>query len=463
MLLGVGGTIGTGIFVLTSEAAQKAGPGMLFSFILAGTVCGFAALCYAELAAMVPRAGSAYTYVSAAMGEVPGWMVGWALLMEYAVTAAAVAVGWSGYLSGELQAVFHRGLPTYLQGGLFTGGLINLPAVLALAVTGLLMLGTEESARINSLLVVVKLSALGSFAFFALRGLKVTNFHPFAPMGWTSHGGSGVLGAAASIFFAYVGFDAVSTAAEETRNPQRNVPLGLIGGLAVCIVVYLIVAIGVIGSPLGAQPVFGGGGRWLAPGSRELTKRCSSLMQTSLPLPCSNDGLAHVMRSMGHHHVAGLIGLAAFLALPSVVLVLIYGQTRMLFAMSRDGILPASFGAIHPRWRTPSRMTALTGVAVAFAAAFLPIGKLADIANSGTLFAFSMIAIAVLRLRKIAPEQRRPFRAPAIQLLATCTILGCLGLFASLPRDAQLVLPVWSAVGLTLYCLILRSRAEIAG
>jgi APA family basic amino acid/polyamine antiporter len=452
MLMGVGGTIGTGIFVLTSEAAQKAGPGMMFSFLLAGSVCALAALCYAELAAMIPKAGSAYTYTFVAVGELPAWLVGWGLVLEYAISAAAVSVGWSGYVVGALRSWLDIGVPEALSGGPFAGGVVNLPAILvALAAAGLLMLGTRESARVNAVLVIVKLVALGTFAVIALRGMHAANFTPIAPMGWGGGGGAGVLGATASIFFAYVGFDAVSTAAEETRDPQRNVPLGLIGGLAICTLFYMVVSAGVIGSPLGAQPLLDGASHWLAPGSTGLSERCAQFASATAPLPCSTDGLAHVMRVMGYPTVGTLIGLAAMIALPSVVLVLIYGQTRMFLAMARDGLLPARLAAIHPRFKTPQQITAITGATVAIAAGFLPIGKLADIANAGTLFAFTMVSVAVLRMRRTAPDLRRPFRTPAVGLVAIGAIVGCLCLFASLPLEAQLVLPAWSVIGLVIY------------
>ena len=452
-LLGVGAIIGTGIFVLTSEAAQKAGPGMMISFIIAGAVCAVAALCYSELASMVPVSGSAYTYTYAAMGELLAWTVGWALVLEYAVAASAVAVGWSGYFVGQMRGWFGIELPQALIAGPYAGGIINLPAVvISLAITALLIVGTSESAKVNAVLVGIKVTALTLFIVLALPVMRMENFTPFAPQGWMGSGGSGVIGAAASIFFAYVGFDAVSTAAEETKNPQRNVPLGLIGSLAICTVFYMLVASGAIGSPLGAQPVLDAAGQWLAPGSTELAARCATIASASVePLPCSKEALAHVLREIGYLKIGNLIGLAAFLALPSVILVMIYGQTRMFFVMSRDGLLPESLSVVHPKWKTPHVITAITGIGVTLAAAFLPVGKLADIANAGTLFAFLMVAVAVLRLRATHPEVKRAFRVPAVWLVALLTMGGCIGLFVALPADAQLVLPVWGAVGLLLY------------
>ncbi|MFA7440262.1 MAG: amino acid permease [Sphingomonadaceae bacterium] len=446
-LLGIGAVIGTGIFVLTSEAAQKAGPGMMLSFILAGFVCGVAALCYSELAAMVPVSGSAYTYTYAVMGEMLAWMVGWSLVLEYAVASSAVAVGWSGYFVGLLQA-WGIELPMALVAGPFAGGVINLPAMaIALVITGLLMVGTTESARVNAALVVIKIVALTLFIALTIPAIRGENFEPFAPMGI-----AGISGAAASIFFAYIGFDAVSTAAEETRSPQRNVPIGLIGSLSVCTLFYLLVSAGVIGSPLGAQPVFSAAGEWLAPGSAALGNRCVELSALGhAPLGCSREALAHVLREMGHINFGNLIGLAAFLSLPSVILVMLFGQTRIFFVMSRDGLLPEKLSRVHPKWGTPHIITAITGVGVTLTAAFLPVGKLADISNSGTLFAFFMVAVSVLILRRTAPDRHRPFRMPMVWLIAPLAAFGCIYLYVSLPVQAMLVLPIWSGFGLLLY------------
>jgi APA family basic amino acid/polyamine antiporter len=447
-LLGVGAIIGTGIFVLTSEAAQKAGPGMMLSFVLAGFVCAVAALCYSELASMIPVSGSAYTYTYAVMGEVLAWIVGWALVLEYAVAASTVSVGWSGYFLGQLRGWFGIELPQAITGGPYAGGIINLPAVvISLIITWLLMIGTTESARVNAVLVAIKVTALTVFIVLALPVMQMEHFEPFAPMGV-----AGISGAAASIFFAYVGFDAVSTAAEETRNPQRNVPLGLIGSLGICTIFYLLVAAGAIGSPLGAQPVTDAMGQWLPPGSTALKARCTELAAGGHePLPCSQEALAHVLRELGHFNIGNLIGLAAFLALPSVILVMLYGQTRMFFVMSRDGLLPERLSTIHPRWKTPHIITAITGAGVALAAAFLPVGKLADIANAGTLFAFVAVAVAVMILRRTEPDRPRHFRTPAVWLVAPLAIIGCVYLYVSLPVEAMLVLPLWGAVGLVLY------------
>jgi APA family basic amino acid/polyamine antiporter len=459
-LLGIGAVIGTGIFVLTSEAAQKAGPGMMISFVIAGLVCGVAALCYSELASMVPVAGSAYTYTYGVMGELLAWTVGWALILEYAVGASAVAVGWSGYFVGMMNQIGVH-IPAALAGGPSAGGIINLPAVvISLLVTGLLILGTKESARVNAVLVLVKIVALTAFIAISIPIMQADHFEPFMPTGF-----AGVAGAAASIFFAYVGFDAVSTAAEETRNPQRNVPIGLIGSLLICTIFYLLVAAGAIGAtsdPNFAQPVRDAAGHFLQPGTEALTNRCNELVAMGhQPLSCSREALAHVMRSVGHVQVGNFLGLAAFLALPSVVLMMMFGQTRIFFVMARDGLLPEKLASVHPRFRTPHVVTAFTGIVVTIAAAFLPVGKLADYSNSGTLFAFGMVALAVLVLRKTDPSRKRPFRTPAVMIIAPLAIIGCIYLYISLPLLAILVLPAWGVVGLLIYFGYSRSRSHV--
>lgn len=459
-MLGVGAVIGTGIFVLTSEAAQKAGPGMMISFVIAGFVCAVAALCYSELASMVPVAGSAYTYTYAVMGELFAWMVGWALILEYAVGASAVAVGWSGYFVGFMKNTFGVIVPQALAVGPSQGGVINLPAVvISILVTGLLILGTTESARVNAVLVAVKVAALTLFVALTVPVMKATEFTPFLPNGW---GTIGVVGAASSIFFAYVGFDAVSTAAEETKNPQRNVPIGLIGSLLICTVFYLLVSAGAIGA-IGAQPVTGLAGEVLAPGSPELATRCAQIVAggASEPLVCSHEALAHVLRMVGWAKIGNLMGLAAFVALPSVVLMMMFGQTRVFFVMARDGLLPPKLASVHPRFKTPHVVTAFTGVVVTLAAAFLPVGKLADYSNSGTLFAFAMVAVSVMVLRRTDPTRKRPFRTPLLWLVAPLAIIGCVGLYLYLPLIAILVLPGWGAVGLVIYFAYSRRHSYV--
>ena len=453
-MLGIGAVIGTGIFVLTAEAAQKAGPGMMAAFVIAGIVCAVAALCYAEMSAMVPVSGSAYTYSYAVMGELIAWMVGWALILEYAVAAGAVSVGWSGYVVGLLENALSMDIPDAFVRGPYDGGIINLPAMgIAGLVTWLLVIGTRESATVNSILVSIKVAALTLFIVLAVPAINMDNFTPFSPLGF-----GGISAAAASIFFAYVGFDAVSTAAEETKNPQRNMPIGLIGSLAICTVFYLLVAAGVIGS-VGAQPVMDPAGGALAPGSKELAAQCAAMGDQAVV--CSKEALAWTLREIGWPQVGNLIGLAAGLALPSVILMMMFGQTRIFFVMSRDGLLPQVFSKIHPKYNTPHVITILTGVFVALFAAFFPVGKLADISNSGTLFAFAAVSIAVLVLRRTDPDRRRPFRTPAIMVTAPVAIAGCVYLFWSLGVDTKLMFVGWAAIGLVVYFTYSRRRSHV--
>lgn len=462
-MMGVGAIIGTGIFVLTAEAAQKAGPGMMVSFIIAGCVCAVAALCYAELASMVPVSGSAYTYSYAVMGEVVAWLVGWALVLEYAVAASAVSVGWSNYFVGLLDRSLGIELPDALTRGFFGGGLINLPAAfIALLVTGLMLLGTRESASVNAVLVAIKVAALTIFVVLSLPVIQGENFEPFAPNGFWDATGLGIAGAAASIFFAYVGFDAVSTAAEETNNPQRNIPIGLIGSLAICTVFYLLVAAGVIGS-IGAQPVTNAAGIALSPGSQEYIAVCA-LPENAQALACSREPLAFVLDLIGWDRVSQLIGLAAFMALPSVILMMLFGQTRIFFVMARDGLLPAAdtLTKVHPKYHTPYVVTMITGVAVTVFAAFFPVGVLADITNSGTLFAFLAVSIGVMVLRVREPNRPRPFKTPLVWVIGPLSLLGCGFLFFSLPPATQLTFLYWSIAGFAIYLLYGYRKSPLA-
>ena len=450
---------------------------MILSFVVAGFVCGVAALCYSELASMVPVAGSAYTYTYAVVGEIMAWMVGWALILEYGVGASAVAVGWSNHAVGLLhglgwefpvsirnadalmakaELLFGAAPTPEITEALRVGGWVNVPAiVVTAATTWLLVRGTTESARVNAVLVLVKIAALTLFIALTLPVLHAQNFTPFAPTG-----AQGIFGAAASIFFAYVGFDAVSTAAEETKNPQRNVPIGLIGALGICTLFYLLVASGAVGA-LGAQPVMEGGVA-LSPGSAEMTGRCALMSAGAVqPLVCSKEALVHVLETIGYPGLGRLVGLAAVIALPSVVLMMMFGQTRVFFTMARDGLLPDRLASVHPRYRTPHVVTIITGIGATIAAAVLPVGKLADYSNSGTLFAFFMVAIAVMVLRKVDPGRKRPFRTPGVYVIAPMAMIGCLVLYCSLPLTAILVLPVWGAIGLVVYFLYSRSRSHV--
>ncbi len=455
-MLGIGAVIGTGIFVLTSVAANKAGPGMMYSFIIAGVVCALTALIYSEIAAMVPVSGSAYTYSYAVLGEVVAWMVGWALILEYAVAAGAVSVGWSGYANGFL-AHHGLGLPDFLTAGPFwvehvkdqgaivhmvdgvahKGGFNLIAFLLALLVTGLLVAGTSKSAKVTAVLVMIKIVALMAFIAIAFPKVQGANFEPMLPNGWgTPLSGVGVLGAAASIFFAYVGFDAVSTAAEETRNPNRNIPIGLIGSLAVCTVIYLLVAYAAVGS-IGAQP----GG----------------------PLSESKEPLAFVLRELNFPLIGDMVGWAAILALPSVVLMMMFGQTRILFTMSRDGLLPDKLAAVHPKYKTPHVITWITGVFVAFFAALFPVDILADISNAGTLFAFAAVAIGVMVLRRTEPNRPRPFKTPLVWIVGPLAIAGSALLFFSLGWNPTIkFFCIWAVLGLIVYFAYARRRSHLA-
>ena len=346
VLLGIGCTIGTGIFVLTGVGAGMAGPGLTIAFIIAGVACGFAALAYAELAAMVPVAGSAYTYSYAVLGEAVAWLVGWNLILEYAVSASAVAAGWSGYAVGILnQAGFH--VPEAWSTATRNGGIMDLPAVLiSLLVTGLLVIGTRESAWVNRLLVAIKVGVLALFVLLTVPHIDAGNWHPFLPYGWFHRVGygdnAGVLAAAAIIFFAYIGFDAVSTAAEETHNPNRDLPIGLLGSLAICTVIYIVVVL-------------------VATGALNYSE-----------LAGSKEPLALVLRTIGYPAFAIFLAFGAIAGITTVLLVLIYGQTRIFFVMSRDGLLPAFFSHLHTRFHTPHVITIITGIVIAIIAGMLP-------------------------------------------------------------------------------------------
>lgn len=446
-MLGIGAIIGTGIFVLTAEAANKAGPAMMISFVIAAVVCALAALCYAELASMVPVSGSAYTYSYATFGEIIAWIVGWALVLEYAIAASAVSVGWSGYMVKLAEEIFNVAIPATFVKGPFDDnpGLINIPAMLiGLVCMALLIVGTKESARFNAVLVAIKVAALFLFLALALPAINSANFEPFSPNGFFAKEvvdpitnnmvTVGVSAAAASIFFAYVGFDAVSTAAEETINPQRNIPIGLIGSLGFCTIIYLLVAAGAIGT-IGAQP----GG----------------------PLAQSDDALAFVLREIGQGWAGDLVAIAAGIALPSVILMMMFGQTRIFFVMARDGLLPEVFSKLHPKYGTPHVVTMCTGVFVALFASLFPVGKLADISNSGTLFAFFTVAVGVMILRRTDPGRHRPFRTPLVWLICPLAAAGCVFLFFQLSGYTELMFLGWTLIGLVVYFLYSRQRSHV--
>jgi APA family basic amino acid/polyamine antiporter len=424
--LGVGAIVGTGIYTLVGTGADKAGPAVILSFAIAGLVCAAAALAYAELAAMMPAAGSAYTYSYVALGEGVAWLIGWALILEYSVVVSAVAVGWSGYAAGFLSGLGVE-LPAALRSAdAAAGGVVNLPAiVIVFAVAGLLTLGVRESATVNAVLVVAKLAALLAFVALALPHFNAANFTPFMPFGFSAHADGdttrGVMAAAAIIFFAFYGFDAVSTAAEETKNPGRDLAIGIIGSMVICTALYMVVA----AAALGAMPFAG--------------------------FADSPEPLAHVIRSLGHEGAASLIAAAAVIALPTVILAFLYGQSRIFFVMARDGLLPKRLGAVDARSGAPVVVTLATAVVCAALAAFLELGEIAALANAGTLVAFIAVGVSLLVLRRTAPGAPRPFRMPFAILVAPIGIGGCMYLFASLPPSTQINFAIWMVIGVVAY------------
>ncbi|WP_294088863.1 amino acid permease [Sphingomonas sp.] len=434
--LGVGAIVGTGILTLIGVGADRAGPAVLLSFVVAGAICACAALCYAEMATSIPASGSAYTYSYAVLGEVIAWVVGWSLILEYSLVVSTVAVGWSGYAVGFLKGL-RIAVPAALANGPALGGVINLPAVLIIGVVaGLLMLGTRESARINTALVVLKITTLALFVFVALPHFDAANFQPFAPNGYGSTAGAGgakygMMGAAAIIFFAFYGFDAISAAAEEAKNPDRDLAIGIVGSMLACTVIYLVVA----AVAIGALPV------------AQFAK--------------SAEPLALILRSVGQGKVATIVAAAAAIALPTVLLAFLYGQSRIFLVMARDGFLPPALARVSARG-TPARITALTAVLVAVVAGVMPLAEIAALANAGTLCAFVAVAACVLVRRRQAPDAPRPFRTPLAWLVAPAAILGCLYLFTSLSTTTQLSFFVWNGVGLAIYLLYARPRALIA-
>ncbi len=432
--LGVGAIVGTGILTLIGVGADRAGPAVLLSFVVAGAICACAALCYAEMATMIPASGSAYTYSYAVLGEIFAWVVGWSLILEYSLVVSTVAVGWSGYAVGFLKGLGIP-FPEALANGPALGGVVNLPAVAIIAVVaGLLMLGTRESARINMILVILKIVTLALFVAVALPHFDSANFAPFAPHGYGSTEGAGgvkygVMGAAAIIFFAFYGFDAISTAAEEAKNPERDLAIGIVGSMLACTVIYLVVAAVAVGALPVAQ--FGK----------------------------SAEPLALILRSIGQGGVATVVAAAAAIALPTVLLAFLYGQSRIFLVMARDGFLPQSLAKISSRG-TPVRITVLTAVLVSIVAGLMPLDEIASLANAGTLIAFIAVAACVLVSRRRDSDARRPFRTPLAWLVAPAAILGCTYLFTSLQTKTQISFVIWNAVGLIVYFLYARARGH---
>ncbi len=432
--MGVGAIIGAGIFVLTGTAAARyAGPGIMLSFLLAGIACGFVGLCYAELAAMLPVSGSTYTYTYATLGEIAAWMIGWDLILEYTLGGATVAVGWSGYLDSFLgMAGLHvpptlsaaPGTAVTLADGSSATAMLNLPAALVVAaLTAVLACGTKQSAWFNNAVVVVKLVVVVAFIAVGAFYIDPAHWHPFIPPNKGSFGAfgwSGVLRGAGVVFFAFLGFDAVSTAAQEARRPQRDMPIGILGSLALCTLLYVAVAAVLTG---------------LVPYD-----------QMNVP-----DPIAKGVDVIGLSWFAVLVKFGALAGLTTVILVLLYGQSRILFTMAEDGLLPATFARLHPRFGTPVHSHAIVGLAAAVMAALVPIGVLGEMVSIGTLFAFILVCAAVITLRRSDRSAKRPFRVPGVPVVPGLGVLFCLLLMAGLPGVTWLRLLAWMAVGMVIY------------
>ncbi|MEU5862553.1 MULTISPECIES: amino acid permease [unclassified Nonomuraea] len=439
MVFGIGVIVGTGIFVLTGQVAKEvAGPAVAVSFVVAAVVCGLAALCYAEFASTIPVAGSAYTFSFATLGEFPAWVIGWDLILELALAAAVVAVGWSGYFASMLDSVGLH-LPPSIAGD---DPVVNVPAVvIVLILTAILVAGIKISSRVNLILVITKITVVLLVIVAGLFFVKAANYTPFIPEPVTTprveglkapliqvlfgvtpvaFGVIGIFSAAAIVFFAFIGFDIVATAAEETVRPQRDVPRGIIGSLAVCTILYVAVSLVVVGM----QPY------------RQLS--------TSAPL-------SDAFTAVGHPWLATIISVGAIAGLTTVVLVLLLGQTRVLFAMCRDGLLPRRLAVVHPTFGTPARLTILVGLVTMALAGFVSFGELAELVNIGTLFAFMVVSIGVIVLRRTRPDLERGFRVPLVPLLPILSVLACLYLMLNLPLETWLRFVIWMIVGVVVY------------
>jgi APA family basic amino acid/polyamine antiporter len=428
IFLGVGAIVGTGILVLIGTAAGKAGPAMMLSFVIAGIICAAAALAYAEVATMIPASGSAYTYSYVVFGELIAWFVGWSLILEYSLVVSAVSVGWSGYFSPLV------GIPQSLATAPLLGGVFNFPAVFIIAVVaGLLIYGTRESATLNSVLVAIKMLALAMFVVVALAAFNADHFHPFMPYGFAKSGppGSeaGVMAAAAIIFFAFYGFDAIATAAEEAKNPGRDLSIGIVGSMVLCVLIYMAVA----AAAIGAEPY----------------QRFAS----------STEPLALILRDIGQPFAAKILALSASIGMPTVILAFFYGQSRIFLSMSRDGLLPTRLARLSSR-RTPVRITLFTAVVVGLLAGLVPLNDLVALANAGTLTAFIAVCAAMLTMRRREPSAKRLFRTPLPWVTGTIGILGCAYLFYSLPTYTQEWFLIWNGVGLVIYFLFAAGSAH---
>lgn len=415
-LMGIGAIIGAGVFVLTGvAAATKAGPAIIFSFMIAGLGSMFAALAYAELAASVGGTGSAYSYAFAGFGEFVAWLIGWNLLLEYLMSVATVAIGWSGYVKNFFQSMNHP-LPQDFSANPFDGGLINAPAALVIiAIGALLCVGVRQSARFNSVIVAIKLATIVFFIVLASMNLNVQNWHPFMPFGTL-----GVVQGAALVFYAYIGFDALSTAVEEAVEPQRTIPIGIIASLIGCTVVYIIV---------------------------------SALLTGIAPYQSLNVGspVSDALLNLGYHTAAGIIAVGAIAGLTTVMLIMFYGLTRIILAMARDHLIPSSLAVIHPKTRTPIRTIAYCTVIISLIAGFSPIDRAAELVNIGTLAAFAFVCMGVAVMRYTHPDLDRPFKLPFNPLIPILGTLACFYLMWNLSDVTWWRFIIWSIVGVGLY------------
>jgi basic amino acid/polyamine antiporter, APA family len=418
LLMGIGAIIGAGIFILTGIAsAFYAGPAIIISFLIAGVACLFTALCYAEFASMIPVAGSAYTYSYVTLGELLAWIIGWDLILEYLVIVAAVAVGWSGYIVNIFTSLGLNFPAQLINPPGVEGGLINLPAVLIIAgITWLLIRGVKQSSQVNTVIVIIKLSVILLFISIGVNYINPANYHPFLPYGW-----SGVFKGAAIIFFAYIGFDAITTAAEEVKDPKKTFPIAILGSLLISSILYIAVS-GVLD---GVLPYY-------------------VFKQTAAPV-------AFALSQLGIHWADIVISIGALCGITSVLLVSFFGQSRVFFAMSRDGLLPEFFSRLHKDFRTPTNGIVIVGIFASILAAFLPITQLAELVNIGTLAAFIIVSAAIIILRKQRPELKRPFKTPLVPLIPILAIAFCFFLVTQLPTITHIRFILWLIIGLFIY------------
>ena len=448
-LLGIGAIIGTGIFVLTgTAAANQAGPAITISYIMAGLACGFAALCYAEFASMIPVAGSAYTYAYATLGEVVAWMIGWDLILEYAVGSMTVAIGWSGNFQRVIHGLFDVTLPTWMQAGpgILPGAVVNLPAVIiVLLMMILLVVGVRESARFNAVMVAVKLLAVLIFLGVAFTKVRPENWQPYAPYGW-----SGIMGAAAVVFFAYIGFDAVSTTAEEAKNPQRDLPIGIIASLGICTALYIAVA-----------AVLSGIVHVTEYRSLEAALPGAPIQAAEEVTKFLNAPVGYVLGSLHIGWADTLVSFGAVAGITSVLLVMLMSQPRIFFSMSRDQLLPPGISKVHPKFGTPYITTIITCVIVALVAGLTRIEVVGEMTSIGTLFAFVIVCAAVMVLRKTRPDVKRPFTAPGGPVTPILGVISCSYLMLSLAVLTWVRFLVWLDIGMLIYWFYSRTHSPL--